>query len=81
MFLYQNGELYTRHNGEYVGVNITPKGIELLKSKTAKFIDGTILTPFEVRVKFKNNYKFPTTSLGVERNGRTKHSKDDVGDK
>lgn len=58
MFLYQCGKLYVDHDGEFVGVSVTPAGITLEDEKV-EYDDGLILTMEEVRCKFGGEYTFP----------------------
>lgn len=59
MFLLQDNKLYVDKKGSYVGVNVTPTGIEEIMSETTTYKSGILLTPHEVKCKFKNSYKFP----------------------
>lgn len=51
MFVYQNGKLYVEDKKNLVGVEIHSDGV-ILTNDTAKYTDGMILTPHEVRCKF-----------------------------
>ena len=73
MFLLQDNKLYVNKNGLYVGVNLTPTNVEFLDNYTTSFKTGDLLTAYEVKCKFKGNYKFPVNE--VIDSGRIKRTK------
>ena len=59
MFVYQNNKLFVETKGKLVGVSITPTSLTLV-DETTSFLDGDILTDFEVRCRFGEYYTFPS---------------------
>lgn len=62
MYVYQNGKLYIEVEEKLVGVEIYSDKTLLVEDCDSTFIDGQILTPFEVQCMFnikETPYIFP----------------------